>query len=103
MPIAARTITFTNREVVEALIDFSAAADRKPPTQEIKGLTFSNDGEVKTTLEFAADAPGMTFIANDVAVALILYCIKKCIPVARRSIKSLQVPQDSVALHLTIK
>jgi hypothetical protein len=103
MPIEARTITFTNREVMKALIGFCGATDRKLATQETEGLSFSNDSEVKITLEFATDAPAMTFMANEVAVALILYCNKKSIPVARRSIRSLQVTQDSVALHLTIK
>ncbi|MGH7125781.1 MAG: hypothetical protein ACREFI_15505 [Stellaceae bacterium] len=103
MPGESRTITFTNAEAIDALLEYCASTKRVLPAGGIKRLAFSNEAEVKVTVEFNASAPPISFYQNEVAAALILYCNKIGIPVARRAIKSLQVTQDSIALQLSMR
>lgn len=103
MPTETRVVTFSNAEAIDALVDYCGKINRELPQAGIKRLTFSNDSEIKVTLEFDAGAPAIRFYENEIAVALILFCNKKGIPVARRAIKSLQVGQDTIALHLAIR
>ncbi len=103
MPTETRVVTFSNAEAIDALVDYCGKINRELPQTGIKRLTFSNDSEIKVTLEFDAGAPAIRFYENEIAVALILFCNKKGIPVARRAIKSLQVGQDTIALHLAIR
>ena len=103
MPNESRVISFSNAEAIDALVDYCAAAKREMPNGGIKRLVFSNDAEIKVTAEFNGDAPSISFFQNEVAAALIFYCNKKGIPVARRALKSLQVAQDTIALHLALR
>jgi hypothetical protein len=103
MPTETRILGFSNAEAIDALVEFCAATKRELPKGGIKQLTFSNDAEVRVTAEFEGGAPPIRFYENEVAVALIMLCNKRGIPVARRAIKSLQIAQDSVALHLSMR
>lgn len=103
MPSESRIITFSNAETMDALLEYCVNSKRDVPNGGIKRLVFSNGSEVKVTAEFNAAAPPITFYQNEVAAALILYCNKIGIPVARRAIKSLQVTQDAILLQLTIR
>lgn len=103
MPTETRVVSFSNAEAIIALVDYCEKINRELPPTGIKRLAFSNDTEIKVTAEFDGGAPPIRFYENEVAVALILFCNKKGIPVARRAIKSLQVGQDTIALHLAIR
>src|SRR5579864_5980706 len=103
MPNESRVISFSNAEAIDALIDYCVAAKRDMPAGGIKRLVFSNDTEIKVTADFNGGAPSISFFQNEVAAALIYYCNKKGIPVARRAVKSLQVAQDTIALHLALR
>jgi hypothetical protein len=103
MPVETRAITFNNAEVIEALTDFCAKTEREIPASGDKRLKFSNDGEVRVVVEVGQAATTVNFYENEVAVALIRFCNKKGIPVARRATKTLRIEQDSVALRLTIR
>jgi hypothetical protein len=103
MPNESRVVSFSNTEAISALVDYCAKTDRELPQGGIKRLAFSNDGEIRVTAEFDGGPPSIHFYENEVAVALIMLCNKKGIPVPRRAVKSLQVTQDAVALHLAMR
>jgi hypothetical protein len=103
MPTESRVLTFSNNEAVEALKEYCAATKRELPKGGIQRLAFSNDVEIKVTAEFEGGAPPIRFLENEVAVALIMLCSKRSIPVARRAIKSLQIAQDTISLHLSLR
>jgi hypothetical protein len=103
MPSESRTLTFSNAEVIEALELFSEQAQRPLPEGGVKRLVFSNEREVKATVEPNSGDTPMHFYEHEIAAALILYCNKHGIPVARRAIKSLQVAQDAVVLQLALR
>jgi hypothetical protein len=103
MPNESRVINFSNSEATDALVEYCVSTKRELPKGGIERLGFSNDAEIKVTAEFKGGAPAMSFYQNEVAAALIQYCGKKGIPVARRAVKSLLVAQDTVALHITLR
>jgi hypothetical protein len=103
MPNESRVISFSNAETIDAIRDYCATTGRELPKGGIKRLSFTNDSEIKVTAEFDGGVPSLRFYENEVAVALILQCNKKSIPIPRRAIKTLQVTQDSVALLLTTR
>jgi len=103
MPTESRILTFSNAEAIDALLEYCAATKRELPKAGIQRLVFSNDAEIRVSAEFEGDAPPIRFYENEVAVALIMLCNKRGIPVARRAIKSLHIAQDSVALHLSMR
>ncbi len=103
MPNESRVVSFSNAEVIEAIVEFCEKTHRAVPSGGIKGLTFSNDKEIKVTVQFHGQVPPFSFYEHEIAVALILHCNRRGIPVARRALKSLQVAQDTVSLHLAIR
>jgi hypothetical protein len=103
MPSESRTLTFTNAEAKDALLEYCVTTKREIPSGGIRRLAFSNDDEVKVTAEFNASAPPISFYQNEIAAALILYCNKIGIPVARRAIKTLEIAQDSIALQFSMR
>jgi hypothetical protein len=102
MPTESRVISFSNTEAVEAIVDYCEKTNRSVPAGGVKGLTFSNDKEIKVTVQPHGQAPPFGLSEHELAAALILFCNKKGIPVARRALKSLQVGLDTVSLHLAI-
>jgi hypothetical protein len=103
MPNESRIISFSKAEAIDALVDYCAAIKRELPKSGIHRLAFANDAEIKVTAEFNGDAAAINFYQTEVAAALIFYCNEKGIPIARRAIKSLQVAQDTIALHLSMR
>ena len=103
MPNEMRTLTFSNAEAIGALMEYCASTKRELPKGGVKQLTFSNDEEIKVTAEFDGGAPSISFYEHEVAVALIMLCNKRGIPIPKRAAKSLQVTQDSIALHFTMR
>jgi hypothetical protein len=103
MPSESRIVTFSNAEVSEALTEFCEQTKRPLPEGGIKRLTFSNEKEVRIAVEPEKGNGAMNFYEHEIAAALILYCNKRSIPVARRAVKSLQIAQDTVALHLAMR
>jgi hypothetical protein len=103
MPDESRVLCFSNAEVIEAIVNYCEKTHRTLPLGGIKGLNFSNDKEIKVTVQSEGQMATLSFYENEIAAALILYCNKKGIPIARRALKSLQVAQDIVSLHLVIR
>ncbi len=103
MPNETRTLSFSNAEAVGALTEYCASTKRELPKGGIKRLTFSNDTEIKVTAEFDGSAPPIRFYEHEVAVALIMLCNKKSIPIPKRATKSLQVGHDTIDLLLSMR
>jgi hypothetical protein len=103
MATESRVVTFTNSEIIEALLHFCETTKRPVPEGGVRQFKFSNDQQVAVTLEPVTGTNVITFHESEIAAALILYCRKLGIPVARRAAKSLQVGVDTVALHLTLR
>ncbi len=103
MPNETRTISFSNNEAMGALTEYCASTKRELPRGGIKRLSFSNDTEIKVTAEFDGGSPAIRFYEHEVAVALIMLCTKKSIPVPKRAAKSLQVGHDTIDLLLTLR
>jgi hypothetical protein len=101
MPIETRTITFTNAEIKEAIGYYCVKTGRISTANGITGLTFSNDGELAASFQPTPSSPVVTFREAEIAAAVLLHCKNRGIPIARRSIKTLQVAKDSVMLTLT--
>ena len=102
MPTETRIITFSNAEIRTAIADYCVKTGRLAPNVGVTALAFSNDGELNASFEPAPAGPRVTFQENEIAAAVILHCKQVGIPIARRSIKSLQVAKDVVSLHLTM-
>jgi hypothetical protein len=103
MPTESRILTFSNPEAIDALQEYCGATKRELPKTGIKRLTFANETEIRVTAEFDGGPQPLHFYENEVAVALIMLCTKRGIPVARRAVKSLQIAQDSISLHLSMR
>ena len=102
MPTEIRTITFTNAEIKEAIAHYCVKTGRIAAYSGVIGLTFSNDGELAASFQPTSSAPAVTFKENEIAAAVLLHCKNRGIPIARRSIKTLQIAKDSVMLTLTM-
>lgn len=102
MPVETRLITFTAPEVLEALVAFCETTGRPLPSGRIKQLILPGGADSKIAIEPEGEAPKITFYESEAAAALLSYCKKKRIPIARRSDKSLEFKQGVITLRLTI-
>lgn len=103
MPTEIRLITFAASEVIEALAAFCAATKRPLPTEGAKRLILPNGEQTKYLIEPNGEGPAVPFYESEVAAALLAYCKKKHIPVARRATKVLEAKGDAVILKLIIE
>ena len=103
MPNETRSLSFSNNEAMGALTEYCASTKRELPKGGIKRLSFSNDSEIKVTAEFDGGAPAIRFYEHEVAVALIMLCTKKGIPIPKRGAKSLQIGHDTIELLLSLR
>jgi len=51
MPDESRVVSFSNAEVIEAILDYCEKINRALPPGGIKGLSFSNNKEFKVTVQ----------------------------------------------------
>jgi len=102
MPTETRVITFTNAEIKEAIAHYCVKTGRLASYGGVTSLSFSNDGELAATFQPTPNSPAVTFKENEIAAAVLLHCKNRGIPIARRSIKTLQVAKDSVMITLTM-
>ena len=100
MPTEVRIITFSEWEMKEALIDFCIKSARPLPDDSFDAIEFPCKGEVNVTVVGRQNKSRLTFQEHEVAAAIIGYCVKKNIPIARRSLKSLRSTRHSVSLRL---
>ncbi len=102
MPTESHVLGFDKNELFEALRDYRTNTGRQLPADAGNVLISTQDGEVRITLTFP-DESAIDFTENEVGAALIMFCIKKRIPMARRATKSLVVADETLSLHLRIE
>ena len=88
---------------MEAVVDYCVKIKRPLPQGRTRQMTVSKNAEGKVTLKSDGEISSVSFDESEIAVALILLCNKKGIPLARRAIKSLQIGQDGVLLQMVIQ
>jgi len=100
MPTEIRILGFTKNEVFEALRDFCSNTGRRLPAGGADGLELTQDTEIRITLNSPGSESAMNFTENEVGAALVMFCIRKRIPIARRATKSLELADQTLSLHL---
>jgi hypothetical protein len=102
LPVETRTIEFSGPEVIDALVDFCRKMKRPVPTGRINPLIVVDRNQNRIAFEGGGRPARVHFYETELASALLAYCKKKRIPVARGAAKSLQFTPDSVTLRLTM-
>jgi hypothetical protein len=103
MPMESRVLHFAQDEVLEALKGYCAQTDRSMPEDPGGGFVLFRDEASRLTLGSSDREISTAFTESEVGAALIMFCMKKDIPIARHSIKSLHVGKDHVLLRLDIR
>ena len=102
MPTETRAITFTNAEVRDAIAHFCVKTGRIATKSGVGALALSNEGGLSASFAPEPSGPKVIILESEIAAALLLHCKDRGIPIARRSIKSLQLAKDTVTLTLTM-
>ena len=106
MPTEHRCIEFSRQEVLTAIAEYNKVTSAKIPPGTLKHITFKDDGGIVAEMEFYdVDGKGFTHVLKEkhLAAALLSFCLREKIPMARRAEKSLQIMGDSLALNLVIR
>lgn len=98
-----RRIYFTTRELIEALGLFCETSHQYFPFNKNAELSF----KTKPNIVAVVSDPGSSdepceFPESEIGVALILFCKKNAIPVARRAEKSLELSDGSIVFVMKI-
>jgi hypothetical protein len=102
MPTETRVLGFSKNEVFEALRDYYIRTGRRLPPDGADRLTLKQDTGVQIALSSPGDELATNFTENEVGAALVMFCIRKRIPIAKRAVKSLEVAGQILSLHLKI-
>jgi hypothetical protein len=70
------------------------------PPDGAERLVLTQDSEVRVALNSAGEESAMNFTETEVGAALVMFCIRKQIPMAKRATKSLDVADETISLHL---
>jgi len=100
MPTEARTLGFSKNELFEALRDYCATTGRRLPAEAAERLVVTQDTEIRVALNSPGDESAINFTENEVGAALVMFCIRKRIPIAKRATKSLEIVDQTLSLHL---
>ncbi|MFY9680590.1 MAG: hypothetical protein WA416_07155 [Candidatus Sulfotelmatobacter sp.] len=102
MPTEIRVLSFSKIELFEALRDYCSHTGRRLPPDAAERLVLTQESEVRVTLNSLGEESEMKFAENEVGAALVMFCIRKQIPIAKRATKSLEITGETVSLHLKI-
>lgn len=110
MPKEVRYLLFSTDELRECLHDYAnghaaAGTDRYDAVQDVS-LTQTPEGgagaHVKLRKQGTDEVEERDFVASDLNSALLLFCSKRGIPLAKRAQKSVEIFSDQIALMMTI-
>ena len=100
-----RCITFTEQEAIAAVVDRRHAQRHALPAGMIRGLSVNIDGNNTCALEmedYHGNRPCVTIPEQEIAAALVAYCLSRKIPMPRKSSKTIHVIGGDLTLVLTI-
>ena len=104
MPTEYRQIVFTAKEIVRAIIEYRKW--RKDPLPEGRVVKFEMRADpisVAYSIHAGGDAPqSFSTPGDDLASALILYCVHMKIPIPAKSKKDIKYVGDQLALTIEI-
>jgi hypothetical protein len=102
MPTESRILGFNQHETLEVLKEYCSQTGRVFAIDSVDKLTMTQDKEVKIEMKFKGNGLTLEFTESELAAAIIMYCIRRGIPMARHAMKSLEVKHDTLFLHLRI-
>ncbi len=106
MPTEIRNIIFSTNEVLFAVKDFRQRKKDPLPSGSILDCKMIEKPEVHARIEMACDPDGakrtITFESEELAAALILFCINRRIPLPANAIKILQLFDGELGLVVTM-
>jgi len=101
MPTESRTLGFNKNEVLEMLREYCTQTGRNLPDDSVNNLKMLHDTEVR--VEVITNGSTLQFKESELGAAIIMYCIRRGIPMARHAIKSLEVTRETLFLHLRMR
>ena len=106
MPTEIRNIIFSTNEVLFAVKDFRQRKKDPLPSGSILDCKMIEEPKVHVQIEMACDPDGhkrtLTFESEELAAALILFCINRRIPLPADALKILQLFDGELGLVVTM-
>ena len=102
MPTETRVLCFTKLELFEALRDYCSHTGRRLPPEAAERSGLNARQRRPNYRQFSGEESTMKFTDNEVGAALVMFCIRKRIPIAKRATKSLEITGETLSLHLKI-
>lgn len=106
MPTEIRNIIFTTNEVLFAVKDFRQRKKDPLPSGSVLDCVILEKPNIHAMIDTACDPDGhkltLTFESEELAAALILFCINRKIPLPADAIKILQLFDGELGLVVTI-
>ena len=106
MPIEMRTLIFSHDEIAEALADQAMLGDGVLPRSRVVHCQVGAGPEITMVVKLVpperAQIQTVTLDAEALGSALIAFCLRRAIPLPRKSSRSLMLLGDSIALCLTM-
>jgi len=96
-----RCVTFTEQEAVSAVVDHRHAQRHLLPGGMVRGLALNIDGKNTCVLkmeDYDGNKTNVLVKEQQVAAALVAYCLSRKIPMPRRSRKTIEVIGGDITL-----
>lgn len=100
MPTESRILGFNRDEVLAVLKEYCSGSGRDLPEYKVDGLVMEQGHGAGVKVKLNGSGSSIEFSESEIAAAIIMYCIKRGIPMARHAMKSLEVAHDTLFLHL---
>lgn len=101
-----RYIAFSYEDALNGAVDYLLRRQRRLPAGNIVSVHFEAEPSVVARIGVARDDTGMvervTLKTEELAAALVLFCIKNRIPLPRHSRKTIKIVPDGIALVIGI-
>jgi hypothetical protein len=103
MPTESRILGFNKNEVLEVLREYCTQTGRNLADDSVDALRLIQDREVRVEVRTNGNGSVQEFTESELGAAIIMYCIRRGIPMARHAMKSLEVAHETLLLHLRMR
>jgi hypothetical protein len=100
VPTESRIPGFNRNEVVDLLREYCNQTGRSLPENFVENLIMVKGRPVTVKVRLDPEGSILEFAESELAAAIIMYCIKRGIPMARHALKSLEISHETLFLHL---